>query len=257
MERGGRPRRSARSSTVSGSDRIRAVSRSAIHRNQSSHLPDGRRLGMRLRSVFRDLLDRHGPQHWWPADSPFEVMVGAILTQNTTWTQVERAVARLRSGRMLDPRAILSVSPAALGALIRPSGYFRVKAIRLRAMCAWFLREGGLSGLSKWPTDDLRQALLAVHGIGPETADDILLYAFRRPVFVIDAYTRRLFGRLGVVEGDEPYEALRSLLEAALGPDARLFGEYHALIVRHAREVCRKRPRCGECPLARDCAHYR
>lgn len=216
--------------------------------------PDGRR----LRRVFERLLGHHGPQHWWPADTPFEVMVGAVLTQNTAWVNVERAIANLRAATALTPEGLLALSPARLAAAIRPSGYFNVKAERLRRFCAWYLEQGGHAGLASRPTAWLRRELLGVHGIGPETADDILLYAFHRPVFVIDAYTRRILGRLGVVRGDEPYEVLRAGLEGALGPDAELFNQYHALIVRHAKEACSVRaPRCGPCCLRRMCGARR
>jgi endonuclease-3 related protein len=225
-----------------------------------------------LLAVHDRLLAAYGPQRWWPGDTPFEVMVGAILTQNTAWSNVEKAIANLRTASpsprharaedpqlvystqgMLNPEAILAVSTDDLAQRIRPAGYFNVKARRLLSFCAWYLEHGGYHGLARWDTSALRQALLKVNGIGPETADDILLYAFRRPVFVIDAYTRRLFSRLGFAAGDEDYETLRALFEAHLPSDAPLFSEYHALIVRHAKHICRKQPRCGECCLADDC----
>ncbi|OYV76567.1 MAG: endonuclease [Chromatiales bacterium 21-64-14] len=207
-----------------------------------------------MRSIYRILQRAYGPQHWWPGDTPFEVMVGAVLTQNTAWRNVERAIAALKAHNALDPRVITTVPSTQLADWIRPSGYFNVKARRLRSFCAWYRDAGGLRRLSRWSTGRLRLALLAIHGIGPETADDILLYAFDRPVFVIDAYTRRIFGRLGVVQGAEPYEVLRGGMERVLGPETGLFNEYHALLVRHGKDVCRPRPRCGECVLARHCA---
>lgn len=208
----------------------------------------------RLRSIFRQLLEEHGPQHWWPGDTPFEIMVGAVLTQNTAWVNVERAIANLLNAHALTPERILSVDEQQLAAWLRPSGYFNIKARRLRNFCRWYLEAGGRRRLARWDTDRLRHALLAVNGIGPETADDMLLYAFQRPVFVIDAYTRRLFARLGLIAGDEGYETLRHAIECALGPDVSLFNEYHALIVVHAKDVCRVRPRCGECVLRTRCA---
>ncbi|HEY5720277.1 MAG TPA: endonuclease, partial [Gammaproteobacteria bacterium] len=180
----------------------------------------------RLRAVYRRLLERYGPQHWWPAESPFEVMVGAVLTQNTAWSNVERAIANLRAADALSAERILALGPAELAARLRPSGYFNVKAARLRHFCSWYLEQGGRARLARWGTGRLRDALLGVHGIGAETADDILLYAFARPVFVIDAYTRRLCARLGLARGDEPYEVLRAAFEQALGPDVPLFNEY-------------------------------
>ncbi|MGE0081964.1 MAG: endonuclease III domain-containing protein [Thiohalomonadaceae bacterium] len=209
-------------------------------------------------AVFRSLFDRYGPQHWWPGETPFEVMVGAVLTQNTAWTNVERAIHNLKANAALEPAAIVAARHEDLAGWLRPSGYFNVKAERLRGFCAWYLERGGLEALSGVPTAALRADLLAVKGIGPETADDILLYAFERPVFVIDAYTRRLFSRLGQVRGDEPYEELRARFERELrGTDAErvaLYNEYHALIVRHAKEACRRRPACEACPLAGTCA---
>lgn len=203
--------------------------------------------------VFQRLLRVHGPQHWWPGETPFEVMVGAVLTQNTSWSNVERAIGNLNDAGMLDPARIVAARRDRLARLIRPSGYFNVKAERLRAFCRWYLEHGGYVRLRRWSTERLRRALLTVHGVGPETADDIVLYAFRRPVFVIDAYTRRLFSRLGLVDGAESYETLRQGFESALGPDPALFNEYHALIVSHGKDICRPRPRCGTCCLAERC----
>lgn len=207
----------------------------------------------RLRSIFRQLLEARGPQHWWPGDTPFEIMVGAVLTQNTAWINVERAIANLVAADALAPERILGVAEDRLAAWLRPSGYFNIKARRLRHFCRWYLEAGEYPALQDWDTERLRHALLAVNGIGPETADDMLLYAFGRPVFVIDAYTRRLFLRLGLIEGGEGYETLRQACEQALGPDVALFNEYHALIVAQAKDVCRTRPRCGECVLRRQC----
>lgn len=206
-----------------------------------------------FRNVYRRLYRHYGPQHWWPGDSAFEIMVGAVLTQNTAWVNVERAIANLKAAGALSPQAIHATPARRLAAWLRPSGYFNVKARRLRALCAWLLQAGGVSRLRRMATPPLRAALLAVHGVGPETADDILLYGFDRPVFVIDAYTRRLFRRLGLVQGRESYETLRARFEQALAPDPGLYNEYHALIVRHAKQVCRTRPRCGACCLADRC----
>ena len=203
--------------------------------------------------IYRRLLDCHGPQHWWPGDSPFEVMVGAILTQNTNWSNVEKAIANLQQQDCLDARCILACQDATLAEMLRPSGYFNIKAKRLKAFCQWYLDSGGSEVLSGWDTNKLRHALLGVHGIGPETADDILLYAFQRPVFVIDAYTHRIFSRLGLVEEGQAYEHLRSLFEEALGPDVARYNEYHALIVKHGKDLCRPKPRCAECCLKPDC----
>ena len=189
---------------------------------------------------------------WWPAKTPFEVIVGAILTQNTAWTNVERAIKNLRREQLLTSTAIERVSQARLARLIRPSGYFRQKAKKLK-MFGRFLRErhgGSLTRMFRTPTAALREQLLGVHGIGPETADSILLYAGGHPVFVVDAYTHRILGRHDVTNGQPDYEAVRSLFETNLPKDAALYNEFHALIVNVGKNWCRKsRPRCGECPL--------
>jgi len=297
---------------------------------------------MSLQQVFDDLLAAYGPQHWWPGDTPFEVMVGAVLTQNTAWGNVEKAIANLKKNDALSAEAIVGCGHDRLAAWLKPSGYFNIKATRLQNFCRWYLAQGGFEALNQRPTDELRHGLLSVNGVGPETADDMLLYAFERPVFVIDAYTRRLFSRLGLVlrpgyidgcrapqtcPGKAPfaangcsiskngnaawarlgsslrasrkgvihgvaslgngttitcemrlvanpfptrcirqynlggvlvdeklgYETLRSIFETALPADVALFNEYHALIVRHAKGACRKRPLCEACPLAADC----
>lgn len=210
---------------------------------------------MRLQTLYRRLYRQHGPQHWWPADTPFEVMVGAVLTQNTAWSNVERAITNLRTARLLSAPAIVAASHARLAKLLRPSGYFNVKARRLHSYCRWYVAQGGYAALARLPTSQLRAALLAVHGIGPETADDILLYAFQRPVFVVDAYTRRLLSRLALIQGDESYESLRATLEGQLSRADRtaLFNEFHALIVMHAKHVCKPRPACIHCCVARHC----
>jgi len=206
-----------------------------------------------LQAVYRLLHDDHGPQHWWPGETPFEVMVGAVLTQNTAWTNVEKAIANLLAHDRLDAGKIVAARRDHLANWLRPSGYFNVKAERLKNFCRWYLEKGGFRALSRMDTIQLRLALLSVNGVGPETADDILLYAFERPVFVIDAYTRRLFVRLGLFNGNESYDMMRVDIESTLGPETALFNEYHALIVRHAKEICRVRPRCGHCVLRDRC----
>lgn len=206
------------------------------------------------RSIYRRLLTAYGPQGWWPADDPFEVVVGAVLTQNAAWTNVEYALEHLRAARALDPEAMLALPDEGLARLIRPSGYFNVKARRLKAACRFVREAGGLDALGGLATGELRRAWLSVHGIGRETADDIVLYAFHRPVFVIDAYTRRVFVRLGLFDGDEPYETLRAAFEQALGDDVPVYQEYHGLVVRHCKVVCDlRRPRCGACALRDRC----
>lgn len=206
-----------------------------------------------LRALYRALAARYGHQPWWPADSALEILVGAVLTQNTAWSNVERAIARLKAADLLTLPALLGCEPAALAEAVRPSGCFNVKARRLRNLCRFVDAEGGLEALAQRELAAQRAGLLAVDGIGPETADAILLYALARPVFVIDAYTRRLLWRLGLTHGRESYEELRAGFEAALGPDLQLYQQYHALIVIHAKETCRKTPRCDRCRLAGHC----
>lgn len=203
------------------------------------------------------LLEQHGPQRWWPAEGRFEIMVGSILTQNTAWRNVEKAVANLKAADMLCADAIAQAEPEVLAQLIRPSGYFNVKARRLGCFCAWYVRAGKYQKLRYWPTQRLREALLGVHGVGHETADDILLYAFHRPVFVIDAYTRRIFSRLGTIRGDEAYDELRGVFEHQLVRRPAVYAEFHALVVRHGHEICRPAPKCGDCRLNTLCRFHR
>lgn len=206
-----------------------------------------------LTRTYRTLLRAYGPQQWWPGDTPFEIMVGAVLTQNTAWTNVEKAIANLKAATALSPAAIVAADPLKLAEWLKPSGYFNIKAKRLRAFCVWYLAQGGYDVLARRDTETLRADLLAVHGIGPETADDILLYAFARPVFVIDAYTRRIFARLGLIAGDEPYEELRAFCERHIHSDVQTYNEFHALIVVHGKDVCRPKPRCDRCVLRPHC----
>lgn len=210
-----------------------------------------------LRIVYAMLREAHGPQRWWPAETRFEVMIGAILTQNTAWSNVERALTRLRDACALEAEPILALSETALAEAVRPSGYFNVKARRLRGFCAAYVAAGGEAALERLPTPELRTWLLGISGIGPETADDILLYAFERPVFVVDAYTRRLFERLGLLSGTPRYEQIRAAFERALAPDVPTFKEYHALIVAQGKAICQVSPRCGQCALAARCAYPR
>ncbi len=206
-----------------------------------------------LLGLFDSLMLAYGHQHWWPADSRFEVMVGAVLTQNTAWVNVEKAIANLRAADVLSAEKLLTMSPSALAGLIRPSGYYNIKAQRLRNLCLALLEAGGESSLEALSTSALRRFLLSINGVGPETADDILLYGFARPVFVIDAYTRRLLQRLGMVGEKASYESLRSGFEAALPADVELFREYHALIVQHAKQACARQPGCLSCVLIDTC----
>jgi endonuclease-3 related protein len=209
-----------------------------------------------FREIHDTLYAAFGPQDWWPADSPFEVAVGAVLTQNTAWTNVERAIANLRGAGLLDPATLHHAPDDQLTTHIRPAGYFNIKAQRLKALCQ-FLQEtagGDLDRLSGYPTEDLRGRLLRVKGVGEETADSILLYALDRPVFVVDAYTRRIFERLGLLEAGLSYSAIQERFQAELPRDRALFNEYHALIVALGKDYCKPKPRCGTCPLQDRCA---
>jgi len=203
--------------------------------------------GAKLLELYNRLYSAYGPQHWWPAETAFEIMVGAVLTQNTAWINVEQAIANLKDAGKLALNPMSRMTERRLARLIRPSGYFNIKARRLKALCSWLQAAGGVHRLRRIPTERLRPALLAVHGIGPESADAILLYAFKRPVFVIDAYTRRLLKTLNLSNGDEQYDVLRSGFESALAADAAMFNEYHALIVRHAKEKCINTVACRHC----------
>ncbi len=210
----------------------------------------------RLMEVFDRLADHFGPLHWWPAQTPFEVVIGAILTQNTTWTNVERAIACLKREIELTPWSLASLPRDRLEAAIRPAGFFRQKAERLQLFADHLLgtHRGCLEEMLTGRLDQVRAHLLSLKGVGPETADSILLYAGERPSFVVDAYTRRLFARLGVLAGDESYDDVRSLFMKHLPPDTDLYNEYHALIVEECKTFCRKRsPLCQDCPLNSTC----
>jgi len=206
----------------------------------------------RLLSFYRKLENHFGPTGWWPGDTRFEIAIGAILTQNTAWTNVEKAIGRLKAARALSPRAILEASDEELHEYLRPSGYFRVKSERVRSFCTHLVeRYGGrMSRMARRPLGPLREELLDIHGIGPETADDILLYACDKPVFVVDAYTRRILRRHGFHPHDVPYEELRAWFESRLPAELALYREFHALIVYTGKDFCRTRPRCEGCPLA-------
>lgn len=193
-----------------------------------------------------------GPMHWWPAKTPFEVIVGAILTQSTSWSNVELAIANLRSAKMLTPAALRKVRFSKLAALVRPAGYFRQKTKKLKSFVHFLDSEyrGSLKRMFRTPTAELREKLLFVHGIGPETADSILLYAGNHPVFVVDAYTHRIFGRHGITSGKPEYDTVRALVEASLPPQPPIFNEFHALIVETGKRWCGKSaPKCEACPL--------
>lgn len=208
-----------------------------------------------LHDIYATLFDAYGTQHWWPARTPFEMMVGAILTQNTAWTNVERAIAAF--GENLTPSFILSCDEATLADIIRPSGYYNQKAKRLKTLAAWYTGYGAdIARVRAADGEHLRAELLGLNGVGHETAYSMLLYAFEKPYFVVDAYTRRLFSRLGFTLPVQ-YDALRLMIEQALPRDLTLYNEFHALIVTHAKHHCKAKPSCSGCPLAVRCAQYK
>ena len=180
-------------------------------------------------------------------------MVGAVLTQNTAWTNVEKAILQLKQHNLLDAQAIMDSDIDLLAQVIRPSGYYNVKAKRLRALCAWYLQQGGAEVLATWSMADLRSGLLAVNGVGPETADDIVLYAFYHPVFIIDAYTRRIFSRLGLIDEKDSYADLQAQFENAIPADVKTYAHYHALIIECGKQLCKTKPRCEICCLRDNC----
>jgi endonuclease III related protein len=205
-----------------------------------------------LHGYYRRLFAAHGPQHWWPGRTRFEVIIGAILTQNTAWVNVERAIARLRRENLFKPDAIEAISSARLARLIRSSGYFRQKAKTVKAFVRFLRKEygGSLTQMFKTGTALLREQLLSIRGIGPETADSILLYAGKHPVFVVDAYARRILERHQLTHPKLSYEEVRQFFEQNLPKDVPVYNEFHALIVHTGKEYCRKQdPRCSECPL--------
>lgn len=226
-------------------NRTRSRVRSSIRASDTTVLPE-------LGRYYEALLRAYGPQHWWPGRSRFEVIVGAILTQNTSWSNVEQAMNHLRREKLLSPAAMGRVRLAGLSRFIRSSGYFRQKARKLKAFVHFLKKRhrGSLDKMFATPTEELREQLLGVHGIGPETADSILLYAGGHAVFVVDAYARRILERHNLTRERHSYEEIRGMFEASLPADAPLFNEYHALIVHTGKHFCRKSdPRCEKCAL--------
>ncbi len=205
-----------------------------------------------LRKIYDRLYKQYGPQGWWPAESKFEMMIGAILVQNTNWTNVEKALANLKLH--LEPKALGKLSNDTLAKLIIPSGYYNIKARRIKSFLEWFQTYNyDIDKIKKIDRNRLRQELLNINGIGPETADVMLLYAFDKAIFVVDAYARRIFNRLGY-DMPKSYDGFRQKVELELPCDLKLYNEFHALIVEHAKVQCRKKPLCGTCPLLDICA---
>ena len=208
---------------------------------------------LQLMTAYERLYSAFGPQHWWPGESPFEIMVGAVLVQNTAWRNVERAIRNLHDACVIQPHALYALPVEELAELIRPAGYFQVKARRLSNLLKLVVEEydGKLEEMFAVDPTVLREQLLAVHGIGPETADAIMLYAGGLPTFVVDTYTHRVLARHGWVGYDASYHEIKELCESSLPTDAALYNEYHALLVRVGKEYCRRAaPKCEACPLA-------
>jgi len=205
-----------------------------------------------LHEIYKKLYEAFGPQHWWPGDTPLEIAVGAILTQNTNWGNVEKAINDLKRQNALSAKAVHEMPVSMLSGIIRPAGYFNIKAGRLKSFIHFLMEKyrGSMKRMKKDETYPLRKKLLRINGIGPETADSILLYALEKPVFVIDAYTRRVLSRHGIMEDKKSYEEFQNLFHSSLKKDVRLFNEYHALFVRVGKSYCKKnKPLCEKCPL--------
>lgn len=204
-----------------------------------------------LDEIYQRLHDSFGPQNWWPAESAFEVIVGAILVQNTAWKNVEKAIENLRQADLLSAERLYELPASELEELIRPAGYYRMKTQRLRNFLDYLFQQydGCLNTLLQVDTETLRLELLEINGIGPETADSILLYAAERPVFVVDTYTQRVLKRHGWIEYEADYGVTQEHFQSHLEPNAELYNEFHALLVRLGHLYCRKTPRCDECPL--------
>lgn len=201
--------------------------------------------------IYARLYEAYGPRHWWPGETPFEVMVGAILTQNTSWKNVEIAIERLKARKVLNIKGIYQLKRPQLASLIRPSGYYRIKAERLKTFVEFICKEyaGSIQKMGRERMDVLRGKLLEVKGIGPETADSILLYGLKKPIFVVDAYTKRILSRHGMISERTSYEEIQKLFMNHLPRNERLFNEYHALLVHLGKTSCKKIPRCDRCPL--------
>lgn len=205
-----------------------------------------------LHEIYKKLYQTFGPQRWWPGETPFEIAVGAILTQNTNWANVEKAIDNLKRHNALSAKAIHEMSTKKLAELIRPAGYYNIKAKRLKSFIDFLMNDyhGRMEGMKNEDTHSLRKKLLSINGIGPETADSILLYALEKPVFVIDAYTKRVLSRHDIMNHEKSYDEFQELFHSSLKKDMKLFNEYHALFVRVGKTFCKKKkPLCELCPL--------
>lgn len=204
-----------------------------------------------LHEAYEKLFAAYGPQNWWPGETKFEILVGTVLVQNTAWRNVEKAIANLRDGGVLSPKKLHALPIVELSELIRPAGYYQVKAKRLRNLLELVVEQydGDLDAMFSGPQDVLREELLAVNGIGPETADAILLYVGEKPAFVVDTYAHRVLARHGWVEYEADYHAIQDQFVRELPAEPRLYNEYHALLVKVGKEHCKTAPQCDGCPL--------
>jgi endonuclease-3 related protein len=212
--------------------------------------------GSKVSEVYQSLYERFGPQNWWPGETRLEIIIGAVLTQNTAWQNVEKAIKNLKFEGLIDIQGLMEVEPKNLAELIRPSGYFNLKSLRLKEVIRFLEKNRGIENLLHWKTLELRNELLKLNGVGEETADSILLYAFEKPVFVVDAYTKRVFFRVGLLDEGQSYGEVQTFFEKNLKKEAALFNEYHALIVKLGKECCKKKqPLCNECPIRKVCKY--
>lgn len=211
----------------------------------------------KLMDIYKRLYEHYGPQHWWPGQSCFEIIIGAILTQNTNWRNVEKAITNLKVKGCLSPEKLHHMPADEIAVLIRPAGYFNLKSRRLKGFLEWLFEkhDGSLANLELLPPSTLRQQLLSIKGIGPETADSICLYAFGKPVFVVDAYSARILGRHGFLEPGCGYQDIQELFHSSLDRDADLFNDFHALLVQVGKQHCKRKPLCHGCPLE-DLPHH-
>lgn len=213
---------------------------------------------MRAMEVYNKLFNRFGKQNWWPGETKFEIMIGAILTQQTSWKQVEKSIGNLKKEKLLSARSLSISNARKVQSLVRPSGFYKQKSKRIILFSKYLMKEysGDLKKFFNQPTEDLRKELLSLEGIGKETADSILLYAGDKIVFPIDAYTFRVFERLGAVKEKTNYDQLQSLFHMELPQDLQIYNELHALIVKHGKTFCKSKPLCSDCPLNTDCDFY-
>ncbi|MDH7553818.1 MAG: endonuclease [Spirochaetota bacterium] len=207
-----------------------------------------------VNKIYQQLLSHHGPQHWWPGETQFEVTIGAILAQNVSWTNAAKAIENLKKHDLLQPQKLFKKKPEAIAPLIKSSGYYNQKAAAIATFLRWFKQyDFSFEILQKLPTERLREELLALPRIGPETADSILLYALERKIFVVDAYTKRIFTRLGILTGNEDYTAIQKMFHQNFEGTVHDYNEYHALIVKHGKDICTKKPHCDACYIADIC----